>query len=135
MTERQWLPSFGELLDRWSIIALKYHFNPSGREEIKKEIDAIRHDIKQIMVEKGITGVDADFLWHFLNMSQFNAHIFYNERAAREGDPSKCDLYFTHQANGVRCRARDFLNQKLEERQDPKVAALAANIPDFEPHW
>lgn len=43
------------------------------------------------------------------------------------------NLYFTHQMNGTRCRYRDLLTNKLKGRLDPKVDALAAEIPDFEP--
>jgi len=133
MVERKWLPSFGELVDRLSIVALKFHFNPDNREETKKEIEDLRHDIQVCLGEKPEVQLTADFIWHIMVLSQINLHIWGNESKARNGDKSDNQLYFTHQANGTRCRFRDYLTKKLKGRLDPKVDALAADIPDFEP--
>lgn len=133
MAERKWLPSAGELLDRLSIVTLKYHFNPDNREATRREIEDLRHDIQLALAESGHVQLTADFLYHLIVLAQANLFIWSNESAARNGDPSKANLYYTHQQNSVRCRFRDFLTNKLKGRLDPKVDALAAEIPDFEP--
>lgn len=133
MTDRKWLPSGGELLDRLSIVTLKYHFNPDNREATKKEIEDLRHDIQLCLSESGHVQLTADFLYHLIVLAQSNLFIWQNESSARKGDPAKANLYYTHQQNGTRCRFRDFITNKLKGRVDPKVDALAADIPDFEP--
>lgn len=133
MTERRWLPSAGELLDRLSIVTLKYHFNPDNRAATKQEIEDLRHDIQLALAESGHIQLTADFLYHLIVLAQSNLHVWHNESQARKGDINGNNLYFTHQMNGTRCRYRDLLTNKLKGRLDPKVDALAAEIPDFEP--
>jgi len=133
MTQRKWLPTAGELIDRISIVAMKYHFSPDNRTAFGKEIEDLKHDIQIALMDSKEVQITADFLWHVIVLSQFNLHIAYNEKSARNGDVDNSDLYFTHLANGTRCRFRDYINARLHQRQDPKVEALAANLPDFEP--
>ena len=45
MTERKYLPTLSELIDRLSIVQLKEVFIPEHKEEYAKEIQDIVHDI------------------------------------------------------------------------------------------
>lgn len=136
MLERKWLPSAGELLDRLVICELKHIFDKDNREMFEKEIEDILHDIQMcIPTSATFNPITAEFLRETIILSIFNTLIWKQEDNARHGDQSGNDLFFTHQANGVRCRAKVKLNRRLNNRQDPKINAIAAEIPDFEPKW
>jgi hypothetical protein len=135
MTPKKWMPSLGELLDRLTICELKHLHNPAQRESIAKEIQDLLSDINLELPKSPYPALTAQFLRDLIILAQFNTHIWNQEDNARKGDKTNNDLYFTHQANGIRCRAKDRLTTKVKGRIDPKVNAIAAEIPDFEPSW
>lgn len=133
MAERKWRPTVGEMIDRLTILELKHLHNPDHREVIQKEIDDLVHDINLSLPKPA--SIHAEFIREAIILAQFNTHIWNQEDNARKGDKSNNNLYFTHQANGIRCRAKDRLSKRVSQRTDPKVNAIAAEIPDFEPYW
>lgn len=132
---KKWLPSLGELLDRLTICELKHLHNPDNREQIAKEIENLVHDINIELPKSPYPSLTAEFLRELIVLAQFNTHIWNHEDQMRKGNPDGNDLVFTHQSNGVRCRAKDRLTKRVNGRVDPKVNAIAASIPDFEPSW
>lgn len=135
MLEKKWLPSLGELLDRLTICELKHLHSPERREEISKEIQDLLSDINLELPKSPYPAITAQFLRDLIILAQFNTHIWNNEDNARRGNKDDNLLYFTHSCNGVRCRAKDRLTKRVNGRVDPKVNAVAADIPDFEPSW
>lgn len=133
--QKKWLPSLGELLDRLTICELKHLHNPDQRESIAQEIQDLLSDINLELPKSPYPAVTAQFLRDLIVLAQFNTHIWNSEDNARKGDKEGNDLFFTHQCNGIRCRAKDRLTKKVNGRIDPKVNAIAAEIPDFEPSW
>lgn len=133
MAERKWNPTVGEMIDRLTILELKHLHNPSHREVIKKEIEELVHDINVALPKPN--SIYAEFIRHVIILAQYNTHIWNHEDNMRKGNPDGNDLIFTHKCNGVRCRAKDRINHRVSNRTDPKVNALAAEIPEFEPVW
>lgn len=133
--QKKWLPSLGELLDRLTICELKHLHNPSQREALAQEISNLMDDIQLELPKSPYPGIDVTFLRDLIILAQFNTHIWNNEDQMRKGNPEGNELMFTHRCNSIRCRAKDRLTTKVKGRIDPKVNAIAAEIPDFEPSW
>lgn len=131
--QRKWHPTVGEMIDRLTILELKHLHNPPHREIIQKEIDDLVDDINMALPKPN--SIYAEFIRHVIILAQYNTHIWNNEDNARKGEKSDNLLYFTHSCNGIRCRAKDRINNRVNNRTDPKVNAIAAEIPDFEPKW
>ncbi len=135
MAERKWLPTVGEMLDRLTILELKHLHNSSHRETVRQEIEDLLHDINVALPKSPYPTLTAEFLRELIILAQYNTHIWNNEDEMRKGNVEGNDLVFTHQCNGIRCRAKDRLSNRVNMRTDPKVNAIAAEIPDFEPSW
>lgn len=129
---RKYLPEIGELLDRLTILQLKEVKIPELREQYAKEIEDVVHDINLILTnsQKQIT---ANFLRDLIVLAQFNAHIFYNESNARNGNKDGNALLLTHSINGIRCEARNRLQRVFDGRIEKKVDCLAAEYSDWSP--
>ena len=54
MSERKYLPTLSELVDRLSIVQLKEVFIPEHKEEYAQEISDILHDIDLTLKEKDV---------------------------------------------------------------------------------
>ena len=132
---KKWLPSLGELIDRLTICELKHLHNPEQRPALAQEIQNLMDDIQLDLPKSPYPTIDAQFIRAVIILAQYNSHIWVNEDNARKGDKSDNLLYFTHSCNGIRCRAKDKITAKVKGRIDPKVNAIAADIPDFEPSW
>lgn len=134
--ERKYQYSFGELLDRLSIIALKHQNNKELRAQYAEEIDSIVQDLNYLMTNKpGGFHVTGEFLWALIVLTHFNQKIWNNEDNARKGDPENNELFKTHVWNGVRRRCMDKLAKSMGHRADPKVNALSELQLEDEPHW
>ena len=134
--ERNYQYSFGELIDRLSILSLKYLENKELRPQYQKEISGIIDDLNMIMTNKpGGFKATAEFMWAIVILAQFNLKIWSNEDNARSGDPENNELFKTHIWNGVRCRAKDRISKAIGDRVDPKVNALSAIQLEDEPFW
>ena len=61
MSNRKYMPTLSELVDRLSIVQLKEVFIPEHKKEYAKEISDIVHDINLILTEKDVI-LDAEAL-------------------------------------------------------------------------
>lgn len=133
MAERKHQLQLGELFDRLSILQLKEVKIPETREDVTKEINDILHDINLIMTNTPKTQhITAEFLRDLIILAQFNAHIWYNESAARQGNKDGNALLLTHSINGIRCEARNRLQKIVDGRIEKKIDCLAA---EFKEQW
>ena len=84
MSQRRFLPTISELLDRLSIVQLKEVKIPEHKEEYAKEIDDIVHDI-QLILDENNKVMTAELLRAVIVCAQMNTHIWYNESNVRSG--------------------------------------------------
>ena len=74
MTDRKYLPTLSELVDRLSIAQLKEVFISEHREEYAQEISDIVHDI-QLHLNESAQEVTAEVIRAIVVLSQMNLHI------------------------------------------------------------
>ena len=133
-TERKWLPSFSELIDRLSIHQLKEVFLPEHKEKYAQEMREIMHDIQLIIDQKEVKA-SSDLIRAIVVISQINAHIWYNESKARKGEDQNLHLLkLTHGLNGIRSRAGNYIADLIGEgeKKDWKTDSLAAEFKDWQ---
>ena len=82
-TERKYLPTLSELVDRLSIAQLKEVFISDHKDEYAQEIKDIVHDIDLLLPES--EGVDGEMIRAIVVLSQMNLHIWHNESNYRKG--------------------------------------------------
>ena len=102
---RKYLPTLSELIDRLSIAQLKEVFIPEHKEEYAKEIKDIMHDIS-------LEGVDAELCRAVVVLAQMNLHIWNNESNYRRGIKDGNNLELTHGLNGIRNTAKKKYKKK-----------------------
>jgi len=128
MSERKYLPTLSELVDRLSIAQLKEVFIVEHKEEYAEEIKDILHDI-------GLLGLDADLIRSVVVLSQMNLHIWHNETNYRKGIKDGNNLELTHGLNGIRNTAKNKIQEVVGGRKDYKIDCLAADFKDWEISW
>ena len=84
MTDRKYLPTLSELVDRLSIAQLKEVFIVEHKAEYADEISDILHDI-QLLAENEDLKFSADVVRAIVVLSQMNLHIWHNETNYRKG--------------------------------------------------
>lgn len=134
MTERKYLPTLSELIDRLSIVQLKEVFIPEHKQEYAKEIQDILHDINMIL-EDDKEKITAETLRAVVVLSQMNLHIWHNESEARKGNKDGSRLLLTHGLNGIRNVAKNVIQEIVGGRKDYKTDCLAAEFKDWEISW
>lgn len=134
MSERRYLHSLGDLIDRLSIVQLKEVFIPEHKEAYSQEIADIVHDIQMILDEnKGV--ITAETIRAIVVVSQMNLHIWHNESNYRRGIKDGNNLELTHGLNGIRNTAKNVIQEAVGGRKDYKVDCLAAEFSDWEISW
>ena len=133
MSERKYLPTLGELIDRLSIVQLKEVKIPQHKEEYAQEILEIVHDINEILNDK--PKVDGEFIRAIVVLSQMNTHIWYNEDNARSGDDVGNKLMLTHGLNGIRNTAKNKIQELDGGRKDYKIDCIADEFNDWDVSW
>jgi len=134
MSERRYLHTLGDLVDRLSIVQLKEVFIPEFKKEYSQEIADIVHDIQVILDEtKGV--VDAETIRAIVVVAQMNLHIWHNESNYRRGIKDGNNLELTHGLNGIRNTAKNKIQEVIGGRKDYKVDCLAADWKDWEVSW
>ena len=128
MSKRKYLPTLSELIDRLSIAQLKEVFISEHKEEYAKEIKDIMHDIN-------LEGVDAELIRSVVVLSQMNLHIWHNESNYRNGIKDGNDLELTHGLYGIRNTAKNKIQEIDGGRKDYKIDCLAADFKDWEISW
>jgi len=128
MSERRYLPTFAELVDRLSIVQLKAIFIPENKDAYEKEMSDIIHDLDLLLKEKQ-SAVTGRMVHAILVIMLTNRYIWENESKARLGGNEQDKLLkLTHSINGVRNTAKNVISQELDERVDLKVDALASEL-------
>jgi hypothetical protein len=133
MTERKYLPTLSELIDRLSIAQLKEVFIAEHKAEYAQEIKDICHDIQLILDETD--SIHADTIRAIVVLSQMNLHIWHNESNYRKGIKDGNNLELTHGLNGVRNTAKNMIQEIEGGRKDYKIDCLAADFKDWEISW
>ena len=134
MSDRKYLPTLSELIDRLSIVQLKEVFIPEHKAEYADEIKAIVHDI-QLYLEESKEPITADTIRAIVVLSQMNLHIWHNESNYRKGIKDGNDLELTHGLNGIRNVAKNRIQEVVGGRKDYKIDCLAADFKDWEISW
>ena len=126
MSERRYIQTLSELVDRLSIVQLKEVFIPEHKSEYSQEIDDIVHDVQLILNE--VDGViDAKTIRAIIVLAQMNLHIWHNESNYRRGIKDGNNLELTHGLNGIRNTSKNIIQEVAGGRKDYKVDCLAAD--------
>jgi hypothetical protein len=133
MSERKYLHTLGDLIDRLSIVQLKEVFITEHKAEYSQEISDIVHDI-QVILNDTNAEITAETIRAIVVVSQMNLHIWHNESAYRRGLQGG-DLALTHGLNGIRNTAKNKIQEIVGGRLDYKVDCLAADFKDWEISW
>ena len=133
MSERKYLPTLAELIDRLSITQLKEVFISEHKEEYAEEMKDIIHDIDLMLSNDNIklSGKDVRAL---IVLSQMNLHIWHNETQYRAGTGNG-NLGLTHGLNGIRNTAKNMIQENVGGRKDYKIDCIAAEFKDWEISW
>jgi hypothetical protein len=134
MTERKYLPTLSELIDRLSIVQLKEVFIAEHKAEYAQEIKDIVNDI-QILLDDNKGVVTAETIRAIVVLSQMNLHIWHNESNYRKGIKDGNNLELTHGINGIRNTAKNKIQEVNGGRKDYKIDCLAAEFKDWEISW
>ena len=134
MTERKYLPTLSELIDRLSIVQLKEVFIPEHKAEYAEEINTIVHDI-QLYLNETKEPITAETIRAIVVLSQMNLHIWHNESNYRKGIKDGNNLELTHGLNGIRNIAKNKIQEVMGGRKDYKIDCLAADFKDWEISW
>ena len=134
MTDRKYLPTLSELIDRLSITQLKEVFISEHKEEYAQEISDILHDIDLTINENGAK-LDSKTIRAIVVLSQMNLHIWHNESNYRKGIKDGNNLELTHGLNGIRNTAKNKIQEIAGGRKDYKIDCLAADFKDWEISW
>jgi len=134
MTNRKYLPTFSELIDRLSITQLKEVFITDHKNEYAEEIKDILHDI-QVVLDENKGEVTAETIRAIVVLSQMNLHIWHNESNYRKGIKDGNNLELTHGLNGIRNTAKNKIQEIAGGRKDYKIDCLAAEFKDWDISW
>jgi hypothetical protein len=134
MSDRKYLPTLSELIDRLSIVQLKEVFIPEHKGEYAEEIKAIVHDI-QLYLDESKEPITADTIRAIVVLSQMNLHIWHNESNYRKGIKDGNNLELTHGLNGIRNVAKNKIQEIMGGRKDYKIDCLAAEFKDWDISW
>jgi hypothetical protein len=134
MSERKYLPTLAELIDRLSIAQLKEVKIPEHKVEYAQEIADIVHDI-QLCLDSSDKQISGETIRAIVVLSQINAHIWANESNYRKGIKEGNNLELTHGINGIRNTAKNKIQEVVGGRMDYKIDCLAAEFKDWEISW
>lgn len=134
MTDRRFLPTLPDLVDRLTIVQQKMIFIPDRRAEYAEERADILHDI-DLMLKEG-PPITARAIMAIALIQLTNRYIWENESKARAGGSEQDGLLkLTHSINGVRNTAKNMLAEEFGGRRDYKIDALAADLPPEFGNW
>jgi len=134
MSNRKYLPTLAELIDRLSIAQLKEVKIPEHKAEYAQEIADIVHDI-QLCLDNSDKPISGETIRAIVVLSQINAHIWQNESNYRKGIKEGNNLELTHGINGIRNVAKNKIQEVVGGRMDYKIDCLAAEFKDWEISW
>ena len=134
MSERKYLPTLAELIDRLSIAQLKEVKIPEHKAEYAQEIADIVHDI-QVCLDSSDKQISGETIRAIVVLAQINTHIWQNESNYRKGIKEGNNLELTHGINGIRNVAKNKIQEVVGGRMDYKIDCLAAEFKDWEISW
>tara|TARA_R100001079_G_C4412402_1_gene136129 strand:- start:540 stop:950 length:411 start_codon:yes stop_codon:yes gene_type:complete len=134
MSDRKYLPTLSELIDRLSIAQLKEVFITEHKDEYADEINDIIHDINLELSEKSCI-LKGEDIRAIIVLAQMNLHIWHNESNYRKGIKDGNNLELTHGLNGIRNTAKNKIQESVGGRKDYKIDCLAAEFKDWEISW
>ena len=134
MSERKYLPTLAELIDRLSIAQLKEVKIPEHKVEYAQEIADIVHDI-QLCLDSSDKPISGETIRAIVVLAQINTHIWQNESNYRKGIKEGNNLELTHGINGIRNVAKNKIQEVVGGRMDYKIDCLAAEFKDWEISW
>jgi hypothetical protein len=134
MSERKYLPTLAELIDRLSIAQLKEVKIPEHKAEYAQEIADIVHDI-QLCLDSSDKPISGETIRAIVVLAQINTHIWQNESNYRKGIKEGNNLELTHGINGIRNTAKNKIQEIVGGRMDYKIDCLAAEFKDWEISW
>ena len=134
MSDRKYLPTLSELIDRLSIAQLKEVFITEHKDEYADEINDIIHDINLELSEKSCI-LKGEDIRAIVVLAQMNLHIWHNESNYRKGIKDGNNLELTHGLNGIRNTAKNKIQESVGGRKDYKIDCLAAEFKDWEVSW
>ena len=105
-SNRKYLPTLSELIDRLSIAQLKEVFITEHKDEYAEEINDIIHDINLELSEKSCI-LKGEDIRAIVVLAQMNLHIWHNESNYRKGIKDGNNLELTHGLNGIRNTAKN----------------------------
>ena len=116
LNERQFLPSFAELIDRLTVDQIKEVLLTDRSEEMSKEIKAICQDIDVLINQKHIK-LSARFIRIVVILAQMNVQIWHNKDKMKI-EPEKYNEYLklAHQLNGLRNQMKNLLLEESGEK-------------------
>jgi hypothetical protein len=133
-SERKYLPTLAELLDRLTITQIKEVKIPEHKDKYAQEIREIVHDIDLILNDDEIC-FNAEMLRALVVLSQMNLHIWNNEANYRKGIKDGNQLELSHGLNGIRNTAKNVIQDTIGGRKDYKIDCIAAEFKDWEVSW
>jgi hypothetical protein len=134
-TQRKYLPTLADLVDRLTIVQLKLIFLPERKVEYTIERDLILHDI-DVILSALPQGLNAKAVMAITMIQLTNRCIWESESKARAGGNEQDKLLkMTHSINGVRNTAKNVLSEEAGGRKDYKIDALSADLPPEYGHW
>ena len=134
MSDRKYLPTLSELIDRLSIAQLKEVFITEHKDEYAEEINDIIHDINLELSEKSCI-LKGEDIRAIVVLAQMNLHIWHNESNYRKGIKDGNNLELTHGLNGIRNTAKNKIQESVGGRKDYKIDCLAVEFKDWEVSW
>jgi hypothetical protein len=134
LTNRKYLPTLSELIDRLSIVQLKEVFIVNNKNEYAQEIKDIVHDINLLLNENN-SQISGETIRSIIVLAQMNLHIWHNESNYRKGIKDGNNLELTHGLNGIRNTAKNKIQEINGGRKDYKIDCLAAEFKDWEISW
>ena len=134
MTERKYLPTLAELIDRLSIAQLKEVKIPEHKAEYAQEIADIVHDI-QLCLDSSDKPISGETIRAIVVLAQINTHIWQNESNYRKGIKEGNNLELTHGINGIRNTAKNKIQEVVGGRMDYKIDCLEEEFKDWEISW
>tara|TARA_R100000406_G_C3020652_1_gene100344 strand:- start:43 stop:450 length:408 start_codon:yes stop_codon:yes gene_type:complete len=134
MSQRKYMPTLSELIDRLSIVQLKEVFITDHKDEYAKEISDIVHDISLLLQEESVI-LNGEAIRAIVVLSQMNLHIWHNESNYRKGIKDGNNLELTHGLNGIRNTAKNKIQELNGGRKDYKIDCLAAEFEDWNVSW
>ena len=111
-TERQFLPTFAELIDRMTVTQIKLNLVENGKDDFKEELRKISSDLDLILTTNPIH-LTGELISSFVTIAQLNLHIWNNKDKMQENLENEAEylrlLKLSHQLNGYRNKIKNQL--------------------------